>query len=61
MDYEYCHKKCRLGREKSDELLNKNNSVYDAAMDFLRFADTCFKTCPFADKHANATKNKNDS
>ena len=51
MDITYCHKKCCIGQQKSDEFLNRNNSAYDAAVDFWFFVDECFKTCPYATEH----------
>ena len=51
MNIEYCDKFCAIGREKREELLDKNNSAYDAAMDFMWFTEKCFKTCPYKDKH----------
>lgn len=46
----YCIKECPLGKEKSRELLDKNNSAYDAALDMQFFVDKCIKTCPYKDK-----------
>ena len=51
MNLEYCYKCCAKGKKASDEFLEKNNSVYDAASDFWSFTDECFKTCPFKDEH----------
>ena len=47
---DFCIKGCPLGREKSKELLDKNNSAYDAAMDMYFFVEECVKTCPYRDK-----------
>jgi hypothetical protein len=47
---DFCIKGCPLGKEKSREFLDKNNSVYDAAMDMYFFVDECVKTCPHKDK-----------
>jgi hypothetical protein len=52
----YCGKKCSIGKEKSNIFLNKNNSAYDAAMDFVWFTEECFRTCPFKDKHTKQDK-----
>lgn len=46
MDNEYCIKNCELGRRKSRELLDQNNSAYDAALDMHWFVEECKKTCP---------------
>lgn len=51
MDLEYCYKKCLKGKTASTRFLEKNNSVYDAAIDFWAFTDECFKTCPYKDEH----------
>ena len=34
---DFCIKSCLLGKKKSQEFLDKNNSVYDAAMDMCFF------------------------
>lgn len=52
MDINYCRKICSIGKAKSEEFLDRNNSAYDAAIDFLVFTDKCFETCPFKDKHS---------
>ena len=44
---DFCIKCCHIGKEKSEELLNKNNSVYDAAMDMHIFVEHCIKTCQY--------------
>jgi hypothetical protein len=51
IDLDYCYKKCSTGKKASDEFIDKNNSVYDAAVDFWSFTDECFKTCPYKDAH----------
>jgi hypothetical protein len=51
----YCIKECPLGKEKSEEFLNRNNSAYDAAMDMYFFVEECKNTCPYKDK-LNAKK-----
>jgi hypothetical protein len=47
---DFCINECPLGIKKSDEFLNKNNSVYDAVADMWSFVDECLKTCPYKDK-----------
>lgn len=47
---DFCIKGCTLGKEKSREFLEQNNSVYDAAMDMHFFVKECLKTCPHKDK-----------
>jgi hypothetical protein len=47
---DFCIKGCPLGKEKSREFLDKNNSAYDAAMDMSFFVEECMKTCPHKDK-----------
>jgi Fe-S-cluster-containing dehydrogenase component len=54
---DYCIKDCPLGIEKSKELLDKANSVYDAAMDMRFFVDECIKTCPHKDKFSKTKEN----
>lgn len=56
MNIRYCGKECLIGKEKSKELLNNNNSVYDAALDFMWFTEECFKTCPYKDKHVKENR-----
>lgn len=51
MDIKYCGSKCHIGKEKSNEFLTENNSAFDAAMDFIRFTEECFKTCLYKDCH----------
>ena len=47
---DYCHKECPIGKAKSKEFLDANNSAYDAAMDMWFFVEKCIKTCPYKDK-----------
>lgn len=47
---EFCIKDCPLGKEKSKEFLDRNNSVYDAVLDMRAFVKECLKTCPYKDK-----------
>jgi hypothetical protein len=51
LDITYCNNKCSIGKAASEKFLDKNNSAYDAAIDFWAFTDECFKTCPFKDAH----------
>lgn len=51
MDIGYCDKICMIGKKASEDFLLKNNSAYDAALDFIFFTKECFKTCPYKDKH----------
>ncbi len=51
MDLNYCNKSCPIGIEKSRELLDKNNSAYDAAISFRFFVEDCFKYCPYKKEH----------
>lgn len=51
MNIQYCGEKCKIGKEKCAELLNKSDSVYDAASDFCVFIKKCFKTCPYKEAH----------
>lgn len=50
MDFNYCYKKCPIGKQASAEFLDKNNSAYGAAMDFNLFIDECSKTCQYKNK-----------
>lgn len=47
---DFCIKECPRGKEKSEELLDKNNSALDAAMDMYFFIEKCLETCPYRDK-----------
>ena len=47
---DFCTKECPIGRKKSRELLDRHNSVYDAAMDMYFFVEKCVNTCPYKDK-----------
>lgn len=61
MDITYCNDHCPIGKAARDEFLSINNSAFDAAFDFRRFTDNCFKTCLFKDKHLERTgKNENN-
>lgn len=51
MNLEYCNEVCQIGKQKSKEFINKNNSFYDAAVDFRFFVDSCFKTCPYKEMY----------
>lgn len=57
MDINYCGKQCPKGAKASEEILNKNNSAFGAAFDFMEFTKECFKTCPYIDKHINNENN----
>ena len=56
MNISYCDKICPLGSKKSEEFLDKNNSVFDAAIDFTYFVEECFKTCPYREYHIKETE-----
>lgn len=45
MNFKYCYKTCKKGKEASEKFLNENNSAFDAAIDFQYFTDKCFETC----------------
>ena len=45
VDKQYCSEKCPIGIAKKEELLNSNNSAYDAAMDMYWFVEQCCRTC----------------
>ena len=47
----FCGEYCKIGKEKSKEFLDSNNSAYDAALDFMWFVDKCFINCSHKDKH----------
>lgn len=51
MNNEYCYKCCDKGKAASDEFLKRNNSAYDAVIDFWLFTKECFNTCPYKDEH----------
>ena len=42
----YCIDVCPIGKAKTTEFLEKNNSVFDAVTDMNIFVDHCKKTCP---------------
>jgi hypothetical protein len=46
MDSNYCYETCEKGKQKARELLDKNNSASDAALDFTWWTEECKKTCP---------------
>jgi hypothetical protein len=50
---DFCIKSCPVGIEKSKELLDKNNSAYDAAIDMYFFVEECMKTCPHKEEQHN--------
>jgi hypothetical protein len=51
LNLEYCNNYCQKGIEMRNKFLDKNNSAYDAAMDFRWFVEKCFETCIYKDKH----------
>ena len=51
MDFKYCYEKCDIGKKACEELLKENESVFAAVGGFYAFAEMCFKTCPYKDKH----------
>lgn len=53
MDTTYCYEKCAIGKVASEKFLSINNSVFDAAADFLDFTETCSKTCPRKQTNVN--------
>ena len=56
MDIAYCYEKCDIGKIACEKFLDLNNSAFDAAYEFRRFAENCFKTCPYHDMHAEPNK-----
>lgn len=42
-----CSKDCPKGKKVSEQLLESNNSAYDAAIDFWAFVKDCSLTCPY--------------
>jgi hypothetical protein len=51
MDLKYCNNECQKGKKASKDFLDNNNSAYDAALDFMRFTEKCFETCPYKEVH----------
>lgn len=49
----YCGTECPKGKKASEDFINKNNSAFDAAIDFSLFVNECFKTCPYKEIHKN--------
>ena len=43
----FCDTECPIGKRAKEELLNRRNSAFDAAIDFNYFIDECRETCPF--------------
>ena len=52
MNCDYCSK-CPIGSQASEKFLDKNNSPYDAAIDFMSFVNECSKTCPYKKELVN--------
>jgi hypothetical protein len=50
-----CAKDCPIGKAKSAELLERENSAYDAAIDFWAFVSECSKTCKYIEKEKEAS------
>jgi hypothetical protein len=42
---EYCSNQCPIGKKKKEQLLDMNNSAYDAAIGMLWFVEKCAETC----------------
>jgi hypothetical protein len=47
---DFCIKECPIGKKKSREFLDMDNSAYDAALDMYFFVEKCMNTCPYKDK-----------
>lgn len=54
MNIKYCNKECEKGKNKSKQLLDDNNSAYDAAISFCFFVEKCFDTCPHKEYHKDS-------
>lgn len=50
----YCFEVCPKGKEMKNYLLDNNNSVYDAVVDFKLFEKECAKTCDKVKEKENA-------
>lgn len=50
----YCFEGCPKGKEMKDYLLDNNDSVYDAVIDFKLFEKECVKTCDRVKEKENA-------
>lgn len=48
MRFNYCETTCERGKRVLGEYLAKNNSAYDAFIDFRCFVEGCLKSCPYA-------------
>lgn len=46
-DIKYCGECCDIGKAAQEKFLDKNNSAFDAAIDFWDFTENCIKTCPY--------------
>lgn len=46
MIFDYCHKKCDIGKKASENFLMNCESAIDAAIDFRDFVNECLKNCP---------------
>lgn len=51
VDITYCNHKCDIGIAAREEFLAKNNSVFDAIIDFDYFTAECSKTCTYQIEH----------
>lgn len=52
MDIKSC-RECPIGREKRNEFLSNNESVFDAVSDFILFIEKCSKKCSYLKKETN--------
>ena len=50
---------CSIGREKSNEFLSNNESVFDAVSDFMLFIEKCSKKCSYLKETNKDCTNKN--
>ena len=47
MFFSYCDNGCEKGKKMLNEYLDKNNSAFDAFVDFQYFVEECSKSCPY--------------
>ena len=57
MENDYCLNQCPIGQEYKKQVLEYNDSVFDAAYDYRKLIDVCIHTC---NKFKNKEENLDD-
>lgn len=55
----YCTRECPIGKSKSDDILWRSNSAFDAAFDMQQFVNKCSLTCKYENKRREFDKKEN--